>query len=213
MTVTRRHWLAALGLTPVLGALVARAQAPPAVTAKPRLSGRDRIRLHHLPNLELTTHTGRRVHFYDDLVKDKKVLINFMYAKCDGICIPVTRNLVRVQKLLGDRVGRDIFMYSITLKPAEDSPESLRKYAEQHQVGAGWLFLTGSPPDIEHLRRALGFTYADPAEDADRSNHIGMVRYGVEPLMRWAACPGMANPEHIVRSILWDLGQNEGELQ
>jgi protein SCO1 len=207
MAVTRRHWLAAVGLTPMLGALVSRGQTlDVSGSVKPRLTGRERIRQHHLPNVALIAHTGQRVHFYDDLIKDKKVIINFMYAKCEGICVPVTTNLVRVQKLLGDRVGRDIFMYSITLKPAEDSVESLREYAEEHHVGGGWLFLTGSPPDIEHLRRALGFAYADPAEDADSSNHIGMLRYGVEPLTRWGACPGMANPEHIVRSILWDLG-------
>jgi len=207
MAATRRHWLAAVGVMPIIRALAARAQTPSiAGGIQPRMSGRERIRLHHLPNVELIAHTGQRVHFYDDLVKDKKVIINFMYAKCEGICVPVTANLVRVQKLLGDRVGTDIFMYSITLKPADDSAESLREYAEEHHVGPGWLFLTGSPPDIEQLRRALGFTYADPAEDADTSNHIGMLRYGVEPLTRWAACPGMANPEHIVRSILWDLG-------
>jgi protein SCO1/2 len=206
MAVTRRHWLATAGLAPMMGALIARAQTPGTESAAPRLSGRERIRRYHLPNVELITHTGQHVHFYDDLVKDKKVIINFMYAKCEGICVPVTTNLVRVQKLLGDRVGRDIFMYSITLKPAEDSPEVLREYAEEHHVGAGWMFLTGSPPDIDHLRRALGFTYADPAEDADTSNHIGMLRFGIEAQTRWAACPGMANPEHIVREILWDLG-------
>jgi protein SCO1/2 len=134
------------------------------------------------------------------------VIINFMYAECDGICVPVTRNLGKVKKLLGDRVGRDIFMYSITLRPTEDTVDDLRTYAEHHGAGDGWLFLTGSPRDIDHLRRSLGFAYPDPVEDADVSNHIGMVRYGVEPLTRWAACPGMANPEHIARSILWDLG-------
>jgi protein SCO1/2 len=203
MSVTRRDLLAALILPPVAGALVAHAQPP---AAAPRLSGRERIRRQHLPNVPLTAHTGERVLFYDDLVKDKKVIINFMYAKCERICPPVTMNLVRVQKLLGDRVGRDIFMYSVTLKPAEDSVDALRAYAREHRTGPGWSFLSGSPADIEHLRRALGFTYADPAEDADSSNHIGMLRYGVESLTRWAACPGMANPVHIVRSILWDLG-------
>jgi protein SCO1 len=205
MELTRRAWLTTLGLAPVMGVVVGYAQAPGADSGRPRLSGRERIRRHHLPNVELTAHTGRRVRFYDDLVKDKKVILNFMYVRCNGICVPVTSNLVRVQKLLGDRVGREIFMYSITLKPAEDSADDLRQYAEQHGVGAGWLFLTGAPGDIDHLRRALGFVYGDPVEDADTSNHIGMLRYGVEPLTRWAACPGMANPEHITRSILWDM--------
>lgn len=203
--MTRRVWLMTLAGAPSTGSLVREARGEQSQPA-PKLSGRERIRRHHLPNVPLTTHTGQRVRFYDDLVKDKKVILNCVYVKCQGICVPVTSNLVRVQKLLGDRVGRDIFMYSITLKPAEDGPNDLRRYAELHRVGPGWLFLTGTPPDIDHLRRALGFTYDDPEEDADLSNHIGMVRYGVEPLTRWAACPGMANPAHIVRSILWDLG-------
>jgi protein SCO1 len=205
MTITRRACLTTIGVAPVV-ALCQRAEGASAEgPSGPRLSGRERIRRHHLPNVALTAHTGRRVRFYDDLVKDRKVILNFMYVKCEGICVPVTSNLVRVHQLLGGRVGGDIFMYSMTLKPAEDSPDDLRRYAEQHGAGPGWLFLTGAPPDIDHLRRALGFSYADAAEDANVANHIGMLRYGVEPLTRWGACPGMANPDHIARSILWDL--------
>jgi protein SCO1/2 len=206
-TVTRRVWLTTFGLAPVMGSLVARAATGGSGGARQALSGRARIQRHHLPNVELVTHTRQRVRFYDDLVRDKKVIINFMYATCDAICPRVTANLVRVRQLLGGRVGREIFMYSITLKPKEDSPEALRDYAKRHGVrGDGWLFLTGTPGDIDHLRRALGFAYADPVEDADVSNHAGMLRFGVEALTRWAACPGMANPEHIARTILWDLG-------
>lgn len=198
--VTRRAWLTAVSIAPLMGLRVTHGAG-----TKTRLTGRDRIRMHHLPNIALTTHTGRQVRFYDDLMKDKKVILNFMYVKCEGICVPVTRNLVRVKQLLGDRVGRDIFMYSITLKPAEDSPDDLRQFADLHDVGDGWLFLTGTPADVDRLRRALGFAAPDPKEDADVSTHIGMLRFGVEPLTRWGTCPGMANPEHIARSILWDL--------
>ena len=206
MASTRRDWLATLALMPTIAALSGRAQEMASVQPPRRMSGRERIRVRHLPNVNLIAHTGQRVRFYDDLVRDKKVIINFMYVKCEGICVPVTANLARVQQRLGGRVGRDIFMYSITLKPAEDSADILHDYAARHRVGTGWLFLTGSPADIEHLRRSLGFVSTDPVEDADRSNHIGMLRYGVEPLTRWGACPGLANPDHIVRSILWDFG-------
>ena len=206
-TVTRRSWLLTLGVAPVAGGLAAWAQVPRPAHAGHVLSARERIQQHHLPNVDVVTHTGRRVRFYDDLVKDKKVIINFMYAKCDGICVPVTMNLARVRQRLGDRVGRDIFMYSITLKPAEDSVEALRQYRQDHGIeGDDWLFLTGAPGDIDHLRRSLGFAFADPVEDADTSNHIGMLRYGVEPLVKWAACPGMASVDHLVKTILWDLG-------
>jgi protein SCO1/2 len=125
-----------------------------------------------------------------------------MYAKCQGICPTMTANLVRVQKILHDRIGHDIFMYSITLKPEEDTPQVLKEYADMHGAGPGWLFLTGRLDDIELLRRSLGFTSIDPDEDADKSSHIGMLRIGNEPMLRWSACPVQAHTEWIVTSIL-----------
>jgi protein SCO1 len=164
---------------------------------------REQIAAAHFPNVTLTTQDGRKVKFYDDLIKDKIVVINFMYAECTGVCPGITANLARVQKLLRGRVGRDIFFYSITLKPELDSPQKLKEYAAMHGAGPGWLFLTGAAADIELLRRSLGFTYPDPKEDADKSNHIGNLRYGNEALMQWAACPGLVRPGYIAESIGW----------
>jgi len=99
---------------------------------------RERLAERSFPNVTLTTHEGRKVKFYDDLIKDKIVIINFMYVKCDGKCPVTTANLVEVQKLLGDRIGKDIFIYSITLKPEEDTPRVLKQYAKAYKVGKGW---------------------------------------------------------------------------
>ena len=162
---------------------------------------REKLAERSFPNVVLTTHEGKKVRFYDDLMKDKIVLINFMYVKCEGICPGTTANLVKVQKLLGDRVGRDIFMYSITLKPEEDTPAALARYAKAYKVGPGWQFLTGDPKDVELLRRKLGFIDRDPERDAVKSNHIGMLRWGNEPLTLWAGCPGSLPPEKIVKEI------------
>jgi protein SCO1 len=167
-------------------------------------SSREAIRARYFPNVVLRTHENREVRFYDDLVKDKIVMINFMYATCEGICPGIVLNLRKVQKLLGNRMGRDIFMYSITLKPREDTPAVLKQYTVMHNVGGpGWLFLTGDPGNIELLRRKLGFVDPDPARDADTSNHIGNIRYGNEPLQLWGACPGLAAPSWIVESLGW----------
>ncbi len=156
-----------------------------------------------LPNIELTTHEGKKVRFYDDLVKDKVVVINFMYAECEGKCPVITANLLKVQKLLGDRVGRDIFMYSITLNPEKDDAKALHHYAQMHGVKPGWLFLTGKPSEIDMLRRKLGFADGNPKLDKIRNNHIGMVKYGNEVRQWWGMCPGKAKPEWITKSILW----------
>jgi len=200
---TRRSLVSALGAAPFVVPLLAKAQTLDAPSKFKVIDSRERIRQRYFPNLVLTTQEGKKVKFYDDLVKDKIVVFNMFYAKCEGICSPVTRNLVRVQNLLGDRVGKDIFFYSFSLKPKEDTVPALKHYAEMHKVKPGWLFLTGSADDMELLRRKLGFVDPDPEVDKDTSNHIGVLKYGNEPLQRWGGCPGMQAPDAIAEAISW----------
>ena len=199
----RRSLIAALGAAPFVVPLLAKAQTLDAPSKFKVIDSRERIRQRYFPNLVLTTQDGKQVKFYDDLVKDKIVVFNMFYAKCEGICSPVTRNLVRVQNLLGDRVGKDIFFYSFSLKPKEDTVAALKHYAEMHKVKPGWLFLTGSADDMETIRRKLGFVDPDPEVDKDTSNHIGVLKYGNEPLERWGGCPGMQAPDAIAEAIGW----------
>jgi protein SCO1/2 len=206
--LSRRKMLATLAVAPLAAGVVARSAGKDNKVFKSALSSREKLQKRYFPNIELTTHEGKKVHFYDDLVKDKIVVINFMYAKCEGVCMPITMNLKRVQNLLGDRVGRDIFMYSITLKPEEDSPQALKKYVRMHRIKPGWTFLTGKPDEINTLRRSLGFKDAKARLDKDLTNHTGMVRYGNEARQWWAMFPGKANAPWIVESILWMDGPN-----
>jgi protein SCO1 len=205
--ISRRQLLAALAAAPFAGGLVARASGP-------SKSSRERLRDRYFPNVELMTHEGKKVHFYDDLIQNKIVVINFMYADCQGICPTITSNLLKAQKILGKRVGRDIFMYSLTLNPVEDTPEALKHYVKMHNIKPGWLFLTGKPESLEMLRRSLGFFTSNPTLDKDRANHVGMVKYGNERRQWWGMCPGKAKPEWIVESILWmDDSKEEQSLK
>jgi len=190
-----RTLIGILAMTLLAGVSTAQAQTWQVKTPRQRLAERS------FPNVTLTTHEGRKVKFYDDLLKDKIVIINFMYIRCQGTCPGTTANLVKVQKLLGDRVGKDIFMYSITLKPEEDTAQDLAAYAKAYKVGPGWEFLTGNPKDIELLRQKLGFIDRDPERDANKSNHIGMLRWGNEPHTLWAGCPALLPPGKIVKEI------------
>ena len=207
--IDRRSLLAALGAAPLAGGLLAQAQTQTQTdTSSPlarfkNVSSRERTQQKYFPNLVLTTHEGKKVKFYDDLVKDKIVIFNMMYAKCEGICMPITHNLLKVQKLLGKRVGKDIFMYSFTLKPKEDTVKVLNQYARMHKVKPGWYFITGSVDDMETLRRKLGYVDPDPEVDKDKSNHIGVIKYGNEPIERWGGCPGLSSPEWIVETLSW----------
>jgi protein SCO1/2 len=214
--MTRRKWLAAAGTTTaVVGAGALTGTIPvlgQEATPKSKQhydyknsSPRELLQRRHLPNVELITQDGTKVRFYDDLVKDKRVVIQFMFTRCKDICPVITHHLVEVQQLLDGRVGRDIFFYSISLSPEEDSPRDLKAFAKKHGTGPGWTFLTGKPEDILKLRKSLGFFYKNPKEDADRNNHSGMIMIGTEPLMRWAHCPGGSKPEWIATVIRTEM--------
>ena len=202
---SRRKLLSLAAVAPFAGRVLAANTGGP----EPQAAAREKIRRRYFPDVVLRTQDNKKVRFYEDLIKNKIVTINFFYAKCDGVCPGITANLVKVQKLLGERVGRDIFMYSFSLKPEEDTPAALKEYADMYEVRPGWKFLTGAPADLELLRQSLGFTDPDPKLDRDKSTHIGNIRYGNEPLMLWSACPGLAHAEWIAESISWVIRSGE----
>ena len=159
------------------------------------------IREQHLPNVELITHEGRTVRFYDDLVKGKVVAINFMFTRCSRFCPITTAKLATVQAGLAERLGRDVFMYSITLDSTHDTPEVLRRYAQAFGAKPGWTFLTGKAKDITILRRKLGVYDRDPLIDADLTKHSGIIVLGNEPRGSWRALASLAEPLRIRQTI------------
>jgi protein SCO1/2 len=216
--ISRRKLLSWTAMTPMAGAATAVAgvtEAAASVTKEltPSDRARRRIQRLHFPNVPLVTHEGKSVMFYDDLVKGRIVTLNFFFAKCDEICPVVTANLAKVQKLLSADLGKRLFMYSFTLKPEEDDVDAIRRFRETHGARPGWTFLTGKPEDLEKVRKGIGFTYPDPSVDRDKTQHIGNVRYGNEPLMLWAACPGMAHAEFIAESVSWMLHPEQSRIQ
>jgi protein SCO1/2 len=152
----------------------------------------------HFPNVELITQDGKKVHFYDDLIKDKIVAIDLIYTTCHYSCPLETARLAQVQKKLGDRVGKDIFFYSISIDPDNDTPEVLRAYMQQFHVGPGWTFLTGKKEDIIFLGKRLGL-YTTPSVNAD--GHIAHLLIGNDAIGQWVRSSALDNPSFQARMI------------
>lgn len=110
----------------------------------------------YFPNTTLITQDGEKRKFFDDLIKDKVVAINFIFTSCKDSCPLETARLRKVQEILGDRVGKDIFLYSISIDPETDTPAVLKAYKEKFNIGPGWTFLTGDEQEIILLRKKLG---------------------------------------------------------
>jgi protein SCO1 len=212
--VTRRTWLA-MGSLPVVAGAAAYATRWVRDDARPAFApaepARAAIQQQHLPNVPLVTHDGKQVRFYDDLVRNKSVVLSFVSSAAPAESRKVTHNLAAVQRLFGNRVGRDMFLYSIARNPERDTAAALGSWATWSGAGPGWKFLTGKPADVERLRTGLGFGSDDPAEDADPGFSVGVIRYGTEPEMRWGHCQSQAEARVIAHSLLLDFGLGKAD--
>ena len=197
-TLMNRRLLLGAAVAVPSAVLLAEAFSSPTVAPLP-ISGSGRF-----PNVPMTTHRGKQVHFYDDVIRGNKInIISMMYTQCPDVCGGALVNMARAQKLLGEHMGRDVFMYSITLDPRQDTPQVLARHAELIGAGPNWTFLTGREADIQSLRRALGFVDTDPEVDRDLRSHTGMLRAGNDALNRWTACPAWATARQLAQSALW----------
>ena len=103
--------------------------------------------------------------------------------------------MAQVQRLLGDRVGKDIFFYSISIDPARDTPEVLKDYAQKFHAGPGWTFLTGKGADIELISRKLGL-YSAP-DPGNRDGHTPTLLVGDVANAQWRKYSALDNPSFI----------------
>ena len=161
-------------------------------------SAQQRWHKDYFPNVDLLTQDGKKVRFYDDVIKGKVVAINFIYTKCPDVCPLDTAALRRVQKLIGPRMGREVHFYSISLDPKNDTPAVLKKYMRTFDVGPGWTFLTGRPQDLALIQSKFGIK---PVSAGMLTAHDTRFVLGNEPIARWLKRTPHDNP-HVLAHIL-----------
>jgi protein SCO1 len=162
-------------------------------------AGETRWGADYFPKVTLTTQDGQTVRFYEDLLKDKIVAIDLIYTTCKYACPLETARLAQVQAILGDRMGRDVFFYSITIDPEHDTPQVLKEYAQKFKAGPGWLFLTGKAADIEAISRKLGL-YSEP-NPANKDGHTPTLVVGNVATGQWMRNSALDNPRFLATTI------------
>jgi cytochrome oxidase Cu insertion factor (SCO1/SenC/PrrC family)/cytochrome c2 len=149
----------------------------------------------YFPNLPVVTQDGKTLKFYDDVIKGKMVLVSFIYTNCPDICPLTTARIAQVAEKLGDMVGRDLFLVSLTVDPERDTPERLKSFATAFGAGPGWLFLTGKPEDIKWINAKLG--------DKSRmlSEHRNEVVLGNDATGEWARDTVFGDIDRLIMDI------------
>lgn len=198
----RRPW-ACLALVAALslGSLVAPAAAGEAA------SGTNAAH-NYFTDVELVDQYGETQRLYSDLLAGRVVVINSFFTECDGICPFMSRNLKAIQEWLGDRLGQDALMLSISVDPETDTPQRVREFAARWDARPGWYFLTGRKENVELALAKLGMAVED------REAHSSLLIIGNEPTGLWKKALGMASAQElvgIVESVLEDPGSDGAE--
>lgn len=149
-------------------------------------------RAYAIPDLEVQTQAGRGVQFYSELVEGRVVAMNFVFTSCTTVCPTMGATFARVQKLLGDR---QVALISVSIDPANDTPQRLAVWSERLGARPGWTLVTGRKPDIDAILKSLGLFTADPAA------HTPVVLVGNDREGKWERVDGLAAPSAIVAAI------------
>lgn len=201
---TRRYFIgcAAAASATALASLAAVDRIAAASESVSARGGIRRAARRPFPAVSLQDQDARPHRLYEDLIQGRVVVVNAAYAECAGICPLAVQNLKTVHRTLEARVGRDFHMLTVSLNPTRDTPERLKAYMAREGVPSqGWTFLTGAPGDIELTRRRLGFYDLDPAVDADRRQHTGLLAIGNDRYDWWCMTPALTTPALIVAAI------------
>lgn len=154
-------------------------------------------------DVELVNQDGEKMRFYSDVLKGKTVVVNAFFTTCTSVCPPMNRSMEKIQEAFGDRVGKDVFLVSLTVDPATDTPARLKEYAAKFHAGKGWTFLTGKKENLDWALYKLG-QYVE-----DKDSHKTVIIVGNEATGLWKKALGMAKVEdliQIVESVANDKG-------
>ena len=149
----------------------------------------------YFTDIELVDQDGRKLRLYSDLMKGRVVVINSFYAACTASCPAMNQRLEKIQSALGERLGKDIYLISISVDPTADTPAILKEYARKWNARAGRFFLTGDKANVDLVLGKLGHM---PGKREDHSTvwAIGNDRTGL-----WKRVMGLANAEDLIKEV------------
>jgi protein SCO1 len=149
----------------------------------------------YFTDVVLVNQNGEKMRFYSDLLQGKVVIINSFFGTCRGSCLPMNRNLEKVQEALGERVGKDVRIISISVDPTVDTPPTLKEYAKKLHARPGWYFLTGDKQNVDFALNKLGQFVSD------KQDHLNIIIIGNERTGLWKKAFGLAKSDELVKVV------------
>ncbi len=113
-------------------------------------AGQSGTDLKQIPEIQLTTHLNTS--FNKNQFLGKYSLVTFFYAKCNGICPLITRNIINFYPKISSE--NDLQIVTISVNPEIDIVQELINFRKLYKITqTNWIFLTGSKEKIYDLAR------------------------------------------------------------
>ena len=158
-----------------------------------------------LPAVVLRNHRDEPRRLREDLVAGQRVILTFLYTRCEEACPRTVERLREVYHRLRAREAGPFRFLTLSVDPAFDTPERLLRYAVRRGVAGlpDWEFLTGEPAEMALVLRAWrALEPVEPGAVEDPTGHTGMVVLGNDATHRWSAIAAGAGPELIANLFL-----------
>jgi protein SCO1/2 len=148
-----------------------------------------------IPDVEVLNQDGQRLKLYTDLIKGRKVVINFIYTTCKAVCPLSGDNFARLKMQLGESLGKDVYLLSITTDPENDTPAQLKSWSQRFEPKAGWTFVTGDAAAMNAVLHAL------TGEGARRGYHNPIAFVVDDEHGAWKRTNGLEAPGKLVEML------------
>ena len=157
-----------------------------------------------VPDVTLIDQHGREVGLRHELLADKPVFVEFIFATCTTICPVLSAGFASMQRKLGDD-RREVLLVSITIDPEHDGPEEMRTYLDRYGAKSGWDFLTGTRTDIDLVMKAFD------AFVADKMSHRPLTFVHGPGRAQWVRIDGFAGSRDLMEELELASGDDEEE--
>jgi protein SCO1/2 len=157
-----------------------------------------------VPDVTLIDQYGREVRFRDEMLGDRPVFVDFIFATCTTICPVLSAGYISIQRKLGAE-RKKVLLVSITIDPEHDGPEELRKYLDRYGAKSGWDFFTGTREDIDKVMRAFD------AFVPDKMSHRPQTLIHAPGRDHWIEIYGFASSKDLMKELELALGDEDAE--
>ena len=148
-----------------------------------------------LLDLTLIDQYGTEMKFVSDVIGDRIVVMDFVYTTCTTVCPVISAVFGQMQKKLGDQLGDEVVLLSVSVDPVRDTPKRLKAYAASHNAKPGWIWLTGHKRTMDKVLDGLG------AYSPNFADHPAMVLVGDGRTGEWSRFFGFPNPDRLMKQV------------